>query len=169
MRQRNNRSITATKKQKKVKQVIIIEDEKSIADLVELHLADMYCKSILFSNGKKGYDYAITHPFDLMILDLSLPEMNGMDICQGIRAARISSPIIMLTARSEELDKVLGLELGADDYITKPFSIRELLARVRAIFRRLDIEKNVDQEMQRIISARGLVPNRPLRDCRPGW
>lgn len=134
-----------------MRNVIIIEDEKDISELVQLHLEDMNCQVKSFFNGRLGFEYALKNEFDLMILDINLPEMNGIDICRSLRAERVNSPILMLTARSEEIDKVLGLETGADDYLTKPFSIRELVARVKAILRRVDIdtknEENVEEEI----------------------
>ena len=128
-----------------MRNVIIIEDEKDIGELVQLHLEDMNCEVVHFLNGQEGFHYALEHPFDLMILDINLPDMNGMDICRALRAEKVNSPILMLTARSEEIDKILGLETGADDYMTKPFSIRELLARVKAILRRVDIDTRPDE------------------------
>jgi two-component system, OmpR family, alkaline phosphatase synthesis response regulator PhoP len=139
-----------------MKQVIIIEDEKDIADLVELHLEDLGCEVTKFQNGKEGYLYAMDHPFDLMILDINLPDMNGIDICRNLRSSKVLSPILMLTARSEEIDKVMGLETGADDYLTKPFSIRELVARAKAILRRVEIDTQQDPEQEEVIHYREL-------------
>lgn len=146
-----------------MKQVIIIEDEKDIADLVELHLEDLGCEVVKFQNGKAGYEHALSHPFNLMILDINLPDMNGIDICRNLRASKITSPILMLTARSEEIDKVLGLETGADDYLTKPFSIRELVARSKAILRRVEIDTQQDEEEEEAIEYRGLRIDRKKR------
>lgn len=127
-----------------MRKVIIVEDEKDIAELIEVNLEDLDCEVKMFHNGKDGYEYALNNPFDLMILDINLPGMNGIDICRSLRVDKINTPIIMLTARSEEIDKVIGLETGADDYLTKPFSVRELLARVKAVLRRVDIETKSD-------------------------
>lgn len=146
-----------------MKNVIIIEDEKDIAELVQLHLEDMDCKVTVFNNGRLGYDYSKANPFDLMILDINLPEMNGIDICRSLRQAKVNSPILMLTARTEEIDKVLGLETGADDYLTKPFSIRELLARVKAIMRRVDIESQGEDEDDLEINYKGLSVDKKKR------
>jgi len=120
------------------KRVLIIEDDKDIAGLVEFHLKDLDCQSDLAYDGEDGLEMAMKATYDLIILDLMLPGVDGMEICREVRAAKNNTPILMLTSRSEEFDKVLGLELGADDYLTKPFGIRELLARVKAIFRRVD-------------------------------
>jgi two-component system alkaline phosphatase synthesis response regulator PhoP len=146
-----------------VKEVIIIEDETSIADLIKLHLQDMECEVYCFTNGKEGYQYALKNHFDLMILDINLPGMNGLDICRDLRSEKITSPILMLTARTEEIDKVLGLETGADDYITKPFSIREFLARVKAIFRRVDIDRVEQSESVKTIEFKGISIDRKKR------
>ncbi|MDZ4750082.1 MAG: response regulator transcription factor [Flavobacteriales bacterium] len=146
-----------------MKEVIIIEDESSIADLIKLHLQDIDCEVHCFVNGKDGYQFALKNPFDLLILDINLPGMNGLDICRELRANKITSPILMLTARTEEIDKVLGLETGADDYITKPFGIREFLARVKAIFRRVEIDRVEQFESIKLIEFKGLSIDRKKR------
>lgn len=121
--------------------VLIVEDDPGIAELVTIHLKDLYCNVQHESNGNSGLQAALDNDFDLVILDVMLPEKNGLDILKSIRSVKDYTPILMLTAKTDELDKVLGLELGADDYLTKPFSIRELLARVKAIFRRVEAER----------------------------
>ena len=127
----------------KTKQILIIEDDPDIANLLTLHLTDLNYKTEHCANGQIGLDTALCGNFDLIILDLMLPDIDGFEICKKVRAENKYLPILMLTSRSEEIDRVLGLELGADDYLTKPFSIRELVARVNAIFRR--IESTVEQ------------------------
>ncbi|MGE5173830.1 MAG: response regulator transcription factor [Betaproteobacteria bacterium] len=123
------------------RRILIIEDDKDIAHLVKLHLKDAgYDVSMAF-DGASGLEQALAKPFELIILDLMLPGVDGMEICRRVRAAPAYTPILMLTAKSAELDRVLGLEIGADDYLTKPFSIRELLARVKALFRRVEALK----------------------------
>ncbi len=119
-----------------MKNVLIIEDDLEIIHLLEIHLKDLHCDVSSATSGVNGLQKAIELRPDLIILDIMLPEMDGIEVCQKIRANNIKSPIIMLTAKSEEIDKVLGLEVGADDYLTKPFSVREFIARVKAIFRR---------------------------------
>ncbi|MFH4966395.1 response regulator transcription factor [Gaetbulibacter sp. M235] len=119
-----------------MKKVLIVEDDLEIICLLEIHLKDLGCQVITSTQGVTGLKKAIEEAPDLIILDVMLPGMDGIEICQKIRANNIMSPIMMLTARSEEIDKVLGLEVGADDYLTKPFSILEFIARVKAIFRR---------------------------------
>ena len=118
--------------------VLIIEDDKDIAQLAELHLADIGCRCEFAYDGESGLEKALGGRHDLIILDLTLPGVDGVDICREVRAEKNYTPILMLTSRSEEVDKVLGLEVGADDYLTKPFSVRELTARVKAIFRRVN-------------------------------
>jgi len=121
------------------KNVIVIEDDPEISQLLKIHLEDLDCGVTTIEDGKEGYDQILKKEADLVILDIKLPGMDGIEICQKVRAHEITTPIIMLTARSEEIDRVLGLEVGADDYMTKPFSIREFIARVKAIFRRTKI------------------------------
>jgi DNA-binding response OmpR family regulator len=116
--------------------VLVIEDDKEIVDLVSLHLRDMGLEVERAGNGRDGLEKALAGEHVLIILDLMLPEIDGLEICRRVRHARGYTPILMLTAKSEELDTVVGLEVGADDYMTKPFSVRELVARVRAILRR---------------------------------
>ena len=125
-----------------MKKVLIIEDDKEIVDLLEIHLKDLSLEISKSYDGESGLSKAISEKPDLIILDLMLPEMDGIQVCQKIRAKEINTPILMLTARSEEIDRVLGLEIGADDYMTKPFSIREFIARVKAIFRRTQLIKD---------------------------
>ncbi len=119
-----------------MKNVLVIEDDLEIVGLLEIHLKDLGFVVNHVQNGILGLEIAIDTKPDLIILDITLPGMDGIDICKSLRAQRSTSYILMLTARSEELDKVLGLEIGADDYLTKPFSIREFIARVKALFRR---------------------------------
>lgn len=129
-----------------MRKVLVVEDEKEISDLLEIHLTDLNCEVTKADDGKKGLDYAINESFDLIVLDIMLPEIDGIDICKEVRKREIYVPILMLTAKSEEFDKVLGLEIGADDYLTKPFSIREFIARVKAIFRRIDAVQKSEPE-----------------------
>ncbi len=125
-----------------MKKVLVIEDDKSIVDLLEIHLKDLNCEVTTVQDGSEGLKTATTKTFDLIVLDIMLPNVNGFDICKEVRKNNIYTPILMLTSKSEEVDKVLGLEIGADDYLTKPFSIREFIARVKAILRRVESIQN---------------------------
>lgn len=122
-----------------MRKVLVIEDDKNIAELVGIHLNDLNCEVKMVTDGKEGLITALNEPYDLIILDLMLPTLDGVEVCRQLRSEKVTTPILMLTAKSEEIDKVLGLESGADDYLTKPFSIRELTARVKAIFRRKEV------------------------------
>jgi two-component system alkaline phosphatase synthesis response regulator PhoP len=122
-----------------MKKVLIIEDDRDINKLLQLHMVDMNFEVTSEYNGREGYMKGLNEEFDFIILDVMLPEMDGFDVCRKLRAEKVNTPILMLTSKSEEIDKVVGLETGADDYMTKPFSIRELEARVKAILRRSDI------------------------------
>ncbi|MEM9822210.1 MAG: response regulator transcription factor [Bacteroidota bacterium] len=119
-----------------MKKILIIEDDQNILELLEIHLRDLGCELSKALDGMDGLNQALEGKFDLIILDLMLPRLDGMEVCRQLRARKIATPILMLTAKSEEIDKVLGLETGADDYLTKPFGVREFLARVKAILRR---------------------------------
>jgi DNA-binding response OmpR family regulator len=118
--------------------ILVIEDERDIADLLRLHLRDLNCEVHLAYDGADGLAKAQARRYDLVVLDLMLPGIDGLEVCRRLRAQEGYTPILMLTSKSTELDRVLGLEMGADDYLTKPFSVMELLARVKAIFRRVD-------------------------------
>ena len=119
------------------KTILIVEDETNIVDILSFNLEREGYNTIEAYDGQTGLQLAREQNPDLILLDLMLPQMNGFDVCRQLRADGCSTPIIMLTAREEEADKVMGLELGADDYITKPFAMRELLARVKANIRRV--------------------------------
>ena len=127
------------------RRILLVEDEQDIADLVVLHLADLCDEVVVASDGHEGMRQATTRDWALIILDLRLPGPDGLEICRAIRRERSYQPILMLTSKSSELDRVLGLETGADDYLTKPFSVLELAARVRAILRRVE---NLKQPVQ---------------------
>jgi len=116
--------------------ILVLEDDSDLSSLISTHLTGMQYRVDVCHHGAKGLQQAIANPYDLIILDLGLPEMDGLDVCKRYRASNELTPILMLTARNTELDKVIGLEMGADDYLGKPFSIRELQARVKAMLRR---------------------------------
>lgn len=128
------------------KVILVVEDEVSIATLLKYNLEKAGYEVLLAHDGKEGLDLAIEKSPDLMLLDLMLPTMDGMEICKELRSQKKNTPIIMLTARDDEFDKVLGLELGADDYMTKPFSPREVTARVKAVLRRFTSSVETEQE-----------------------
>jgi len=121
--------------------VLIVEDDPKIIELVDIHLSDLGLEVQSASDGISGLEKALNNSYALIILDLMLPQMKGLEVCRRIKENDKYTPILMLTAKSEEIDKVLGLEVGADDYITKPFGIREFVARVKAIIRRVDLDK----------------------------
>ena len=129
-----------------MKNVLIIEDDKEISDLLEIHLKDIDCGITKEYNGLTGLNKAKFENYDLIVLDVMLPGMDGLEVCKEIRKSKIPTPILILTSKSEEIDKVLVLELGADDYLTKPFSIREFIARVKAIFRRVELFKQMEKD-----------------------
>lgn len=118
--------------------ILVVEDNSDLAGLIELHLQDLGCNVTTASDGLIAQQKIQDNHYDLIVLDVMLPGLDGLELCKQIRARQDYVPVLMLTAKSGELDRVLGLEMGADDYLTKPFSIRELLARVKALFRRAD-------------------------------
>ncbi len=120
------------------KKILIIEDEKAISDIIKFNLTKEGFATDTAYDGKEGLDKALNQQPDLILLDVMLPYMDGFQVCKHVRESS-PVPIIMLTAKEEEVDKVLGLELGADDYITKPFGMRELIARIKANLRRSDL------------------------------
>ena len=126
------------------KRILIVEDEKNIVDILSFNLSKEGYETLEAYDGEAGLQLALEQNPDLILLDLMLPKMNGFDVCRSLRRENRSTPVIMLTAREEETDKVLGLELGADDYITKPFSMRELIARVKANIRRTAMVASTD-------------------------
>lgn len=140
------------------KKILVIEDNEDLARLLEINLKDMAFNVDLAFDGNAGMSAVLENPYDLVILDLMLPGIDGIEICRRIRAKDIYTPILMLTSRSSELDRVLGLEMGADDYVTKPFSVRELMARVKAIFRRVEkFREDSDSISAKVIRAGGLA------------
>jgi DNA-binding response OmpR family regulator len=123
-----------------MKRILVIEDDPAIQKGLKISLESENYEVLSSNDGQKGYELAKKEKADLIILDIMLPNKNGIDICKDLRQEGIFMPILMLTSKKSELDKVLGLEIGADDYVTKPFSIRELSARIKALLRRGQIE-----------------------------
>lgn len=146
--------------------ILVIEDDPDIRALVELHLADAGHRVAVEPNGRLGLEQALSGEYDLVILDLMLPGIDGLEICRQLRAQKQHFPILMLTARSTEIDRVVGLEMGADDYLTKPFSVRELLARVKALFRRVEASGAEATTAKDTITAGDLVIDRQRREAR---
>ena len=125
--------------QTNARRILVVEDDPDISHLLEINLKDIAFQVDVINNGGDGLNRASNHDYQLIVLDLMLPGMDGLELCRRLRSQSVNIPVLMLTARSSELDRVLGLELGADDYLTKPFSIKELQARVKAILRRVEL------------------------------
>ncbi|MCA1032019.1 response regulator transcription factor [Bacillus timonensis] len=137
------------------KKILVVDDEQSIGTLLEYNLKQAGFEVLKAMDGEVGLQLAIEEEPDLMILDLMLPKMDGIEVCKQLRQRKVMTPILMLTAKDDEFDKVLGLELGADDYMTKPFSPREVVARVKAILRRINthnqmVTNDKDEEIEMI-------------------
>ena len=128
------------------KRLLVVEDQRDIAELVALHLRDLGHRVDVVHDGSAGLQAARSGDYDLVVLDLMLPGRDGLEVVRTLRAEKNGVAVLMLTARSTELDRVLGLELGADDYLTKPFSVPELQARVKAMLRRLEIQAQPNEE-----------------------
>ena len=126
-----------------MKKILVVDDESSIVTLLKYNLEEAGFQVITAADGKEGLHLAKTENPDVIVLDWMLPHMDGMEVCKELRIKKIQTPIIMLTAKDEEFDKVLGLELGADDYMTKPFSPREVIARVKAMIRRSGMSSDI--------------------------
>jgi DNA-binding response OmpR family regulator len=128
--------------------VLVIEDDAAILRGLADNLVHEGYEVLTATSGEAGHDLQKTHKPDLIVLDLMLPRMSGLELCRKLRSEGVQTPILMLTARSEESDRVIGLDLGADDYVTKPFSVRELMARVRALLRRAHSSAELPDELQ---------------------
>ncbi len=138
--------------------ILVIEDNRDLAKLLDLHLRDLSYQVDIAHDGNVGLSKAGSGAYALVILDLMLPGLDGLEICRRLRRAPAYIPILMLTSKASELDRVLGLEIGADDYVTKPFSIQELLARVKAIFRRSEsLLSMANEPASKTLAARDLV------------
>jgi len=133
------------------RRILAVEDNLDLADLLLMHLRDAGYAVEKAGDGRGALKRLEDESFDLVVLDLMLPDLDGLDICRRLRARPDYLPILMLTSKSTEFDRVLGLEVGADDYLTKPFSIRELLARVKALFRRVDALVETPTQLQRVL------------------
>lgn len=152
---------------KENQRILIIEDEKNLARFIELELKHEGYETEICYNGRTGLDAALNSDWDLILLDLMLPELNGIEVCRRLRPAK-NVPIIIMTARDSVIDRVSGLDHGADDYIVKPFAIEELLARIRALLRRIDIEEEQRKVKQTTVSYRDLVIEKENRIVKRG-
>lgn len=123
--------------------ILLIEDEKNLAENLKIGLEDEKFAVDVLSNGREGYEQALTEEYDAIILDVMLPEMNGFEVCKKLRTEKIYSPILILTAKDAIEDKIIGLDSGADDYMIKPFSFEELLARIRSLVRRSTVKEPI--------------------------
>jgi len=135
------------------KRILVIEDERDIAELIRLHLDDLGFSVTVTGDGNTGLRKASDGSWDLVLFDLRLPGIDGLEICRRLRQNSGSVPVLMLTSKSSELDRVVGLEIGADDYVTKPFSILELMARVKALLRRAELSSQTTLEEHGEIQA----------------
>ncbi len=160
----NQQSETPSEKQSVEQRYLVIEDEKDIADLIQLHLQSDTVAVEAAYDGVEGLKQAVAQNWDLIILDLQLPKLDGLEICRQLRSNYNYVPILMLTSRDTELDRVLGLELGADDYLTKPFSILELTARIKALLRRVNMMSEVKQESQDVLVRGDLILDKTRRN-----
>ena len=133
--------------QEAVDSILIVEDDRDLVKLIKINLEDQGYNVHTAGDGLTALELFKTHDPSLVILDIMLPKIDGFEVCKRIRQENRKVPIMMLTAKTEEVDKILGLELGADDYMTKPFSVRELAARVKAIFRRIKVDKELDENL----------------------
>ncbi|ALS00573.1 two-component system response regulator [Enterococcus silesiacus] len=136
-----------------MKKVLVVDDEPSIVTLLTFNLEKDGYEVMTAVDGAVGYELALSNQFDFIILDVMLPNMDGLEITKSLRREKIDTPILILTAKDDQVDKIIGLEIGADDYLTKPFSPREVLARMKAIFRRLKPVSNKSEEMTEATKA----------------
>jgi DNA-binding response OmpR family regulator len=147
------------------KRILVVEDERDIAELIRLHLDDLGFFVEITGDGNTGLRKACGSSWDLVILDLRLPGIDGLEICRRLRQNSGSVPVLMLTSKSSELDRVVGLEIGADDYVTKPFSVLELIARVKAILRRAELSRQATGEEQGVVRAGCVSMDPATRDA----
>jgi len=149
------------------KKILIVEDQKELADLLCLHFRDLGADVTWAADGHAGLRLACAREWSLILLDIQLPGPSGLEICRKVRQNHNYVPILLLTSRATELDRVLGLDIGADDYITKPFSVMELIARVRAVFRRVDaLSKPALENESHHITLGALSINEQARSAR---
>ena len=145
--------------------ILVVDDEPAVRDLLVYNLRKAHYETLIAFNGRQALELALQEQPDLILLDLMLPEVDGLDVCRELRSTS-KIPIIMLTARGEEVDRVVGLELGADDYVCKPFSVRELMARIKAVLRRSQADE--DQSARELSGPAGLRLNVERREVKVG-
>ncbi len=139
--------------------ILVVDDETAIATLLQYNLQQNGYEVTVASDGLSAYQKAKEQQFNAILLDLMLPEMDGMTVLKQLRQDKVSTPIILVTAKGDEFDRVLGLELGADDYITKPFSPREVVARLKAVLRRSQVSTDTNKTDEMVISIQDLLIN----------
>lgn len=139
------------------RKILLIEDEHAIAELLILHLSDAGADVTHVDDGVRGLTLALQESWDLILLDLTLPRLDGLDICQQVRECNPGTPIILITARTSEAERIQGLETGADDYVSKPFSVSELMARINALLRRVENLRQLPESD--IITVKDIVIN----------
>lgn len=139
------------------KRILVIEDDQDINHLISLNLRELNHEVEGCLCGAKGLSLALTQNYDLIVLDIALPELDGLEVCRTLRAKSIHTPILMLTARDNEADRIVGLEMGADDYLTKPFSVRELQARTKAMLRRVDMLRSSQSQVAQTLNFNDLT------------
>ena len=147
--------------------ILIIEDEDNLSNFVSLELQHEGYETKVCENGREGLDTALNEDWDAILLDLMLPDLTGLEVCRRLRQSK-STPIIMMTARDSVIDRVSGLDHGADDYVVKPFAIEELLARLRAVLRRVDFENDNGTTKQTTVTYRDLTIEKENRVVRRG-
>lgn len=150
-----------------MKDLLIIEDEKNLARFLELEMSHEGYRVQVSENGREGLELALHKTWDIILLDVMLPELNGIEVCRRVRQFK-NTPIIMMTARDSVIDRVSGLDHGADDYIVKPFAIEELLARIRAILRRVELDKDLRNRARTNLTFRDIVIEKDNRVVRRG-
>lgn len=147
-----------------MRKILVVEDDRDIAGILKMHLQDVGYDVSLVYDGREGLDAVLSGSWDMVILDIMLPGVDGLELCKKVRAKPDYVPILMLTAKSSEIDRVLGLEIGADDYLTKPFSIPELQARVKSLFRRVEaLSRKAESEGEKVIKTGDLIIDREKR------
>ena len=150
-------SVSTSRCSQEQHRILVVEDDPDIASLIQLHLQSQFGEVVIASDGLAGFELACQQHWSLVVLDLQLPGKDGLELCRDLRGRGIAVPVLMLTSRSGEMDRVLGLEMGADDYLLKPFSVIELIARIKAILRRIHTER---QAAQASVRADELVSHR---------